>query len=320
MAATGPSITDIKFLFARSSNRCTFPKCPAPLAHSGTLIGEICHIKGVRPGSARHDPYQSDADRHAYSNLILMCPTHHVVIDSDEVSYSVERLHEIKADHEAQSALIADADASAIALQFVQSLTNVGQTGGFSAYAVHADTITVQSALPTSHLTHTRQIQAVEHLWQVVRNLSSEFSLVMFADSVFTPSELDAYFRNRELAHALDFLLEYADTNVTLRKFAKAEANEAAKERPFVSHRLWSAYFVLQAIYGRTSLLLSNSFSKGSYEDWRADSGSDQMLRSILPANVVDHAKGQSIGGLRTAIDHLEGRFLAEAGMNNPLT
>ncbi len=51
MGASGPSISDIKLLFARSGNRCAFPKCRAPMAvNEKTLTGEVCHIK---EGTAR---------------------------------------------------------------------------------------------------------------------------------------------------------------------------------------------------------------------------------------------------------------------------
>jgi hypothetical protein len=157
------------------------------MAVNQTLTGEVCHIKGARPGSARYDPDQTDVERHAYTNLVLMCPTHHTVIDDDEEAYTVERLCKIKAVHEAQSAPVPDTDAAAVAELFVQSITNMGQSGGLSAHTVNASTITVQSAPPKSHLTHQRQIQAVEHLWQVVRNLRSEFGPVAFVDTILTP-------------------------------------------------------------------------------------------------------------------------------------
>lgn len=288
------------------------------MALNETLTGEVCHIKGARPGSARYDPGQTDVERHAYPNLILMCPTHHTVIDDDEEAYTVERLCKIKAAHEAQSAPIPDAEAAAVAQLFIQSVTNVGQSGGLSAHTVNASSITVQSAPSTSHLTHQRQIQAIEHLWQVVRNLSNEFSLVVFLDTILTPQELNAYFKDGEHAHIADCVREYTDMNLPLRKIASAGANEAVKERPFVTHRLWSAFFVLQAIYGRTALLLTNSYKERRFVNWRTDSGCDQLLRAILPAQAVEHAKGKEIGGLQTAIDYLESQFLAEAGMNKP--
>src|SRR5260370_3812716 len=246
-------------LFARSGNQCAFPKCRATIAVNETLTGEVCHKKGARPGSARYDPGQTDVERHAYANLVLMCPTHHTVIDDDEEAYTVERLRKIKAAHEAQSAQIPDAEAAAVAEAFIQSVTNIGQSGGLSAHTVNASTITVQSAPSTSHLTHERQIQAVEHLWKVVRNLSSEFSSVAFVDSIFTPSELDAYFREGEHASIEGFIREYADMNFAFRNFASAGTEDADKHLPFVTNRLWSIFFVLQYIYPMPALLLPNA-------------------------------------------------------------
>ena len=313
MAASGPGITDIKLLFARSGNVCAFPRCKSPLALDETLVGEVCHIKGARPGSARFDPSQTDLERNTYSNLILMCPTHHTVIDDDEEAYPAERLCNIKTAHEARSTPIPEHRAAAVAEHY-QSINNIGQIGGLSAHTVNASTITFQSST-TGGLTQQRQIQAVERLWQVVRSLSSEFSLVIFIDTLFTTDELDGHFKRREHAQILDCIKEYADLNVPIRKLATAGANDAAKERPFVSHRLWSIFYVLHAIYGRSALLLTNSYKERKYIDWRADNGCDQLLRAVLPAHTVERAK---TGGLRTAIEDMEGQFLAEAGMNKP--
>lgn len=318
MAASGPGITNIKLLFARSGNRCAFPKCTAPLALNETLTGEICHIKGAKLGSARYDPQQDDVERHAYDNLVLMCPTHHTVIDDDEESYTVERLHRIKSEHEARAEPVPDAEASLVAQVFGQSVTNVGQSGGLSAHTVNASNITVQSASPTRHLTHQRQIQAVEHLWQVIRSLGGEFSLVVFIDNILTEQELDAYFRGIEQHLIADCAREYADMNTALRKLANAGANDASKERPFVSHRVWSVFFILQALYGRSALLVTNSYKERRLVGWKQDSGCDQLLRAVLPGQIVDHVKGLRFGGLRSAIEQLENQFLAEAGMNKP--
>src|SRR5258708_5196077 len=144
MAASGPGITDIKLLFARSGNRCAFPKCTAPMAFNETLTGEVCHIKGARPGSARYDASQSDADRHDYKNLILMCPTHHTVIDDDEDAYSVEYLLKLKSLNEQRSQPLSEEEASRVARDFVQ-ISNHGQSGGLSAHTVNASQITLQS-------------------------------------------------------------------------------------------------------------------------------------------------------------------------------
>jgi len=220
------------------------------MAVNKTLTGEVCHIKGARPGSARYDSNQTDVERHAYANLILMCPTHHTVIDDDEDAYTVERLCKIKTVHEAESAPIPDTDAAAVAELFIQSVTNVGQSGGLAAHTVNASTITVQSAPSKSHLTHQRQIQAVEHLWQIVRGFNREFGSAVFVDTVLISSELDAYFSEGKYAQIAVGIREYADMNFVLRKLSSAGADDADKERPFVTHRLWSIFFVLGSTAG----------------------------------------------------------------------
>src|SRR5688572_28426884 len=76
---TEPSRPTVKRLFAVSGNRCAFPRCKSELvdAESGSILGEICHIKGEKDGSARYDSAQSPANRQSYANLLLMCGSHH---------------------------------------------------------------------------------------------------------------------------------------------------------------------------------------------------------------------------------------------------
>lgn len=97
-----PSRRTVKRLFALSGNECAFPGCAALLADSASdiLIGEVCHIKAQNSNGPRYDPRLSDEELHAFENLILLCPTHHTVIDVDSSSYPVERLLAMKAEHE----------------------------------------------------------------------------------------------------------------------------------------------------------------------------------------------------------------------------
>lgn len=99
----GPRNKTLKRLFAVSGNRCAFPNCENTIVDptSGTVVGVICHIKAQSPDGPRYDPSQTDEERHGFDNLLLMCPIHHRIIDSDPESYTVPRLKEIKAKHEA---------------------------------------------------------------------------------------------------------------------------------------------------------------------------------------------------------------------------
>jgi hypothetical protein len=99
---SSPSTKTIKKLCALSGNTCAFPKCTTLLVdeESNSFVGEVCHIEGKRPYSARYDLNQKDEERDAFENLILMCPTHHKIIDDDSESYTVEWLQQIKSNCE----------------------------------------------------------------------------------------------------------------------------------------------------------------------------------------------------------------------------
>lgn len=98
---------DRKKLWGRSGNTCSFPGCGVELApeeRGNKVIGEEAHIKGEKPGTPRYDPQQSDSDeeRESYENRILLCPTHHTEIDAYSDKWPVERLLQIKGEHEQQ--------------------------------------------------------------------------------------------------------------------------------------------------------------------------------------------------------------------------
>lgn len=106
MYMTRPTPATLKRLFAVSGNKCAFPDCTNLLVDpaSGKVTARICHIKARRPSGPRYDPDQTHDERRAFENLILMCPIHHDIIDSDLELYTVERLQDIKARHEAENA------------------------------------------------------------------------------------------------------------------------------------------------------------------------------------------------------------------------
>ena len=99
----GPSVATVKRLFAVSGNRCAFPGCEERLVDEagGSIMGEVCHIKAKSPDGPRYDAQQTDEERHGFRNLVLLCPTHHARVDRDPDKYTVEKLLEIKAQHEA---------------------------------------------------------------------------------------------------------------------------------------------------------------------------------------------------------------------------
>ncbi|PPJ06062.1 hypothetical protein C5E44_31075 [Nocardia nova] len=62
----------------------------------------MCHIRAQSAGGPRYDANQNDEERHGLDNLVLMCASHHAVIDdrANLDTYTVEYLVRIKKDHE----------------------------------------------------------------------------------------------------------------------------------------------------------------------------------------------------------------------------
>lgn len=96
-----PRDKTVKRLFSISGNICYFPDCNQKLTlEKNIIIGMICHIKGNKTSSTRYDKSQTDEERHGIKNLILLCPTHHRVIDTNPMDYTVKLLAEMKKNHE----------------------------------------------------------------------------------------------------------------------------------------------------------------------------------------------------------------------------
>lgn len=67
----------------------------------GAFVGEICHIEAAEKGGERFNRHQTNEDRRAFENLVLMCHRHHVKTDDVE-AFSVAALRELKQRHEAK--------------------------------------------------------------------------------------------------------------------------------------------------------------------------------------------------------------------------
>lgn len=91
----------LRALFAKSGNLCAYPGCTHELVNTkNNFVAEVCHIEAAELGGERYNPAQQDEQRRAFDNLLILCHKHHV--ETDEVEeYPVERMREIKVNHEA---------------------------------------------------------------------------------------------------------------------------------------------------------------------------------------------------------------------------
>ncbi len=102
----GISVKTRKMLWGRAANRCAFSDCRRELVMDETdsddpsIIGEECHIIAKEDDGPRGNIDVPKNQRDLYSNLILMCSVHHKVMDDQEHTYSVEKIKEMKREHE----------------------------------------------------------------------------------------------------------------------------------------------------------------------------------------------------------------------------
>ena len=93
-----------KLLWGLSGNRCAI--CKGELVLAGTqaedrvIVGEECHIVSGRPNGPRADPSLPAQALDRYDNLMLLCPIHHGIVDSEPEVYTATKLKRIKTEHE----------------------------------------------------------------------------------------------------------------------------------------------------------------------------------------------------------------------------
>ncbi|MFI7510472.1 hypothetical protein ACIBSS_27010 [Micromonospora aurantiaca] len=104
-----------KLLWGRAGDSCAWPGCnqaltavagdeeAGALATQGLILGEEAHIRSSKVGGPRYDSIYPEGRLDDYVNLILLCPTHHTVIDKEGgKGWPADQLVAMKEAHERQ--------------------------------------------------------------------------------------------------------------------------------------------------------------------------------------------------------------------------
>ncbi|MER5335967.1 Shedu immune nuclease family protein [Micromonospora sp. NPDC002717] len=90
----------IKRLYSDFGGTCAAGDCPYPSRlPDGTPILQIVYIRSARPGGPRWDPTMTLSEEGAYENLLLLCPSHHELIDRLPDQYNSEWLTSMRQRH-----------------------------------------------------------------------------------------------------------------------------------------------------------------------------------------------------------------------------
>lgn len=161
---------------------------------------------------------------------------------------------------------------------------------------------------------HPHIIVSVSELWNLIVQMKHDFSGMVTFDSLFLANEAAEAFQDEDKNQNLIAFVEKHRN-----KFDNLAANGAVLEpnldrhRLFCGDKLWLIFFIVRAVYMRSSLLIARSFQKHDLDDWRKDDGIRQLLSAVLPTGFIDDVRAREIGGLSAAISQLEAEFLHEA-------
>jgi tetratricopeptide (TPR) repeat protein len=98
----------LKVLFALSGNQCAHPACTNSVIAPGDKISEplvvaqICHIYAASVDGPRGRRDLTNQQKNSPANLLLLCPTHHRIVDGQFETYPADLLKAWKQRHEAR--------------------------------------------------------------------------------------------------------------------------------------------------------------------------------------------------------------------------
>jgi hypothetical protein len=93
-----------KILWGKSGNRCAICKHELVIGvtekHKESVVADECHIVSSQINGPRYDQTFAQNKIDDYDNLILLCRTHHKMVDDQHESYSTNILRQMKTNHE----------------------------------------------------------------------------------------------------------------------------------------------------------------------------------------------------------------------------
>jgi hypothetical protein len=112
------------------------------------VTGQVCHIRARSNRGPRYDPKQTDVERSAPANLILLCSRHHKIVDDLPETYTVDLLCAMKRERESTGDVAITPEISRLAgLLQMELVINI--EGDFSVSTIRAEQVTIRSSKTT---------------------------------------------------------------------------------------------------------------------------------------------------------------------------
>lgn len=197
------SEADVKRLWGRAAGRCSYPMCDEELlkyvdAKSPTILGEMAHIIARRADGPRGSTVGEEDN--SYANLILLCPTHHTLIDKAPAEFPPAMLSEWKAQHEERVATSLNAP----------SFTNKNDLYAFGQKRLAENRLIHQNVGPDSALAKNNPLTSGADLWifrklmMIIPNNRKIINAFMRNEALIPPEDWLIFVKFREHAEAFE--------------------------------------------------------------------------------------------------------------------
>lgn len=158
-----------------------------------------------------------------------------------------------------------------------------------------------------------RAIQSTETLWNNVIIFNNTYGELIFLDDILLPSEIDEDIISRNNRYIWEILSKYEKNSFMNEQAIEIGKLTHGEQRLFVGDKLWIIYMTIYRFYGRFAWLMHWSIKENKYRNWKEDDAFLSILRVVLPENIINDAMARQLGGLRTILIYLQGKFLDEA-------
>lgn len=180
--------------------------------------------------------------------------------------------------------------------------------GAYSTLKNSVDVITATNAGMHPHI-----VASVTGLWAHMLLIRDRFGTSVGFDSTFTAEEAGLAFRGTDHPNLLEYVRAFECDMFANPLFTELNGNEMDRHRLFSGDRLWLIFHIFRAVHLRYGYLLTQSFERRDFVDWRKDNGIGQLLGSVLSKSDVSSVRAMDLGGLVAATSRLEADFLHEA-------
>jgi hypothetical protein len=289
-ARRGISRTTIRSVYATHGGICAFPDCPFPAStDDGMPLVQIAHIRPLAVSGPRGGELISYEKVEAEDNLILLCPYHHMLIDTDPSAYPTERVTEIRDKHISRVARI---------------LASTNRASGPSAPAVSKPAVSrIEWALSQWE---TERGNSSEEFWQQMFDSRPELLSVASygrASTLNSKCYVGGKAINNRGGNVLDFIAQNHGDVVLIEiktPTAKLLGSEYRNNVYPPSSELAGA--VTQALYSRLSLLTELNALKANSPDLRVHFPSIFLLIGDADREDMSETQRRSFELFRTSL------------------